>query len=68
MDHRPAVSYYRAANHLHVHPRTVAKWIDQGRLKATGERNTWRISLADLNAFCREHGFAEMPADSAEVN
>ena len=55
------LSMYQVAAHLRVFWRTVAKWIDAGRLKATGERNAWTVDVADLNAFCREHDFPEYP-------
>jgi excisionase family DNA binding protein len=54
-----ALSYHAAATHLRVAARTVAKWIDAGRLKAAGPRNAWLVAVADLNEFCRTYGMPE---------
>jgi len=38
---------------LRVHPRTVNRYIESGRLKAS-KLGVWRIKQSDLNAFLEE--------------
>jgi len=38
---------------LRVHPRTVNRYIESGRLKAS-KLGTWRIKQSDLNAFLED--------------
>lgn len=45
------LSFFQAAKHLCVTPRTVAKWVDSGRLKATDKR----IAVADLISFMQAY-------------
>ncbi|HLZ83746.1 MAG TPA: helix-turn-helix domain-containing protein [Caulobacteraceae bacterium] len=41
----------RAAERLAVHPKTVLRFIRDGRLRATRIGKAWRILASDLNAF-----------------
>ena len=54
----------KAAKFLKVSPRTVMKWVDQGKLKAEREAgtNNRRIAPADLVEFMRFYDF-ETPAE-----
>jgi excisionase family DNA binding protein len=50
-------SYYTvdsAAEKLDVHPRTVLRFINQGKLKAVKVGRQWRIKNIDLRAFIGE--------------
>ena len=44
------------AERLKVHPRTVKRWLNEGRLEGVllGDRAGWRISEADLAKFVEE--------------
>ena len=60
-------SHYQAAKHLKVAPRTVAKWIEHGRLSASGERDKWRVSVDALNTFCDTYGLPPVRVPDATV-
>lgn len=59
------LSVYLMAKHLRVSPRTIAKWIHDGRLTACsgdGMAN-WLVTLVAFNAFCHEFAFPEMTTE-----
>jgi hypothetical protein len=53
----------KAAKHLHVAPRTVSKWVDNGQLPATRDAATGNrlVAPGDLVAFMNDHGLAVPP-------
>ncbi len=44
------------AEKLQVHPRTVKRWLNEGKLKGVllGDRAGWRVSLEQFDAFLEE--------------
>ena len=45
------VTVDQAAKHLHLHPKTVLRYIREGRLPATRIGKSYRIARSGLNAF-----------------
>jgi len=45
------VTVEQAAEHLHLHPKTVLRYIRDGRLPATRVGKSYRISRTELDAF-----------------
>lgn len=43
------------SEYLRVSPRTIHRWLKQGRIKALRVGNTSRIALEDLNAFIQSN-------------
>lgn len=41
---------------LSVHPRTVMRWLRQGKLKGVKIGRLWRVRLVDFEAFIRGKG------------
>ena len=56
------VTVEQAAAHLHLHPKTVLRYIHDGRLPATRLGKSYRIARAQLNAF------AGVASDQSEVD
>ena len=57
----------RAAERLAVHPRTVLRFIRDGRLRATRIGKAWRILGSDLDAFAGVPAAPTKPRQSARV-
>lgn len=43
----------QAADMLHVHPKTLRKWLREKRIKGTRAGRGWRIRESDLEAFLK---------------
>lgn len=53
-----------AATHLRLHPRTVGRMLQEGRLPGVKVGRQWRIRRVDLEAFLARSG--DSPKSTAE--
>ena len=47
---------------LHMHPKTIQRYIREGKLRATKIGKSWRIAGHDLSRFTEEHRTASAPS------
>jgi phage terminase large subunit GpA-like protein len=63
----PYFSRKHVAHMVHVHPRTVRRWIADGRIDAKqfGYGGAWYVGLPEINRVRKIHALPELTTDAA---
>lgn len=55
------------ATQLEMHPKTVQRYIREGKIKATKLGKAWRVSSGDFNAFLSEQDLIPQSSQSSSI-